>query len=280
VGRRPWLRFGQNAVLVTGEGVLIGREASCHVALSDARASRRHARVSLHDGHVLVEDLGSSNGTFVNGERIVGSRWLREGDTLMIGTTQLELAMADRGELRDVKTVREPVVTREAAQVETIEDAEADDDLDDAERDAGQTRRVDALVLIGTLADKALASGQTAAAEQMLAIRLQGVLMEAKSRGNVEPETARAAAEYAVKLAGATGKAEWLNFFYDLGRTLGWVPPVELVDQLYTLVRRLPPTKVSVLREYVQKLQSGALGAADRFVLQRLNGLVQVAASR
>jgi serine phosphatase RsbU (regulator of sigma subunit) len=74
-----------------GETTLIGRQSDCAVCLDDPAVSRRHARI-LHQGdHLVVEDLGSSNGTFLNGNRIAGRQLLKEDDTLQIGPYVLTL---------------------------------------------------------------------------------------------------------------------------------------------------------------------------------------------
>ena len=65
-------------------GVLIGRSAECDVSLVDQLVSRRHARIYIKEGKLLVEDLGSSNGVEVNGQR-VKERVLGDGDRLTIG---------------------------------------------------------------------------------------------------------------------------------------------------------------------------------------------------
>lgn len=59
---------------------IVGRQPDCAIPIVDDCISRNHARVSLKDGSVTVEDLGSTNGTFVNGERIKQPRVLKEGD--------------------------------------------------------------------------------------------------------------------------------------------------------------------------------------------------------
>ena len=70
----------------------IGRAAGCHVSVpSDTYASNLHARVYQADGLTFVEDLGSTNGTFVNGARISGATALRAGDRVQAGATLLEL---------------------------------------------------------------------------------------------------------------------------------------------------------------------------------------------
>jgi predicted component of type VI protein secretion system len=55
------------------------------VLINDAEVSRRHARISIQAGNYVIEDLGSTNGTFVNGQRLAGPRVLRVGDTVMFG---------------------------------------------------------------------------------------------------------------------------------------------------------------------------------------------------
>jgi pSer/pThr/pTyr-binding forkhead associated (FHA) protein len=71
--------------------VTVGRDASAGIVIDDAEASRRHASLSVEGVTVTVEDLGSTNGTFVNGQRISGAETLSAGDKLRIGTTVFEL---------------------------------------------------------------------------------------------------------------------------------------------------------------------------------------------
>ena len=65
----------------------IGREG-CDITVSDPDASRRHAQVEIADDQLSIEDLGSTNGTFVNGERIDQRRRLSDGDEVRIGATR------------------------------------------------------------------------------------------------------------------------------------------------------------------------------------------------
>jgi FHA domain len=63
----------------------IGREVGNEVFVNEAEVSRRHARLTLQTGNYLLEDLGSTNGTFVNGQRLMGPRLLQPGDTILLG---------------------------------------------------------------------------------------------------------------------------------------------------------------------------------------------------
>ena len=72
-----------------GDGATsIGRSSVSDIVLkSDDYASGRHARLTRHGGLLYVEDIGSTNGTFVNGRKTVGATPLRDGDTVRIGST-------------------------------------------------------------------------------------------------------------------------------------------------------------------------------------------------
>jgi predicted component of type VI protein secretion system len=75
----------QPPVSLPREGeVVLGRSRECAVRLGDADTSRRHAKIVCSGGRFVLHDLGSTNGTFVNGERI-GERELEPGDRLQIG---------------------------------------------------------------------------------------------------------------------------------------------------------------------------------------------------
>ena len=67
------------------EETIAGRDLSCDIPLSDPEISRRHARFFIRDGNAFVEDLGSTNGTFLNGERIASPQQLRKGDVITLG---------------------------------------------------------------------------------------------------------------------------------------------------------------------------------------------------
>ena len=76
---------------LTGAPVLIGRANDSTLVLTDDYASTRHARISLQDGLWIVEDLGSTNGTYLGQRKLDGPVPLEVGVPLRIGTTVLEL---------------------------------------------------------------------------------------------------------------------------------------------------------------------------------------------
>ena len=74
-----------------GEEVTVGRAAGCQVTIDDTYASQLHARLFQRDGQVFVEDLGSTNGTYLNRRKVTGPMQIQRGDKLQIGNTVLEL---------------------------------------------------------------------------------------------------------------------------------------------------------------------------------------------
>ncbi len=68
-----------------GDQVVIGRDSTNGVVINDAEVSRKHARLTFQGGKYVLEDLGSTNGTFVNGQRLAGPIVLRSGDVVSLG---------------------------------------------------------------------------------------------------------------------------------------------------------------------------------------------------
>ena len=86
----PADRRGEEFLL--GEEVTVGRAGGCGVALpDDTFVSQLHARVFRRDGHLYVEDLGSTNGTYLNQRQVTSVSTMRKGDKLQIGKTTMEV---------------------------------------------------------------------------------------------------------------------------------------------------------------------------------------------
>jgi hypothetical protein len=75
-------------VVLRGDRMVVGRLNSCDICIADANTSRQHAAFVSEGAGWVVEDLGSTNGTLVNGERIERLR-LRDGDVIVVGITEL-----------------------------------------------------------------------------------------------------------------------------------------------------------------------------------------------
>ncbi len=91
-------------VEIDAAGVTIGRDAQQTMVIADAELSRRHARVWLQDDQAMAADLGSTNGTFLDQQRITSPILLREGQVLRLGG---QLLKYERRSRRDVQRTRE-----------------------------------------------------------------------------------------------------------------------------------------------------------------------------
>ena len=83
--------LGQSQEFTLASELVIGREHTCDIVFDDHSISRRHARVFLAGGVVYLEDLGSQNGTQLNGARVEMPSVLRSGDAISLGDTALRL---------------------------------------------------------------------------------------------------------------------------------------------------------------------------------------------
>jgi hypothetical protein len=82
------------SVAVDPDGTVVGRDATCELALASDSISRRHAIVRQRDGDYLIEDLGSTNGTLLNGERLAGVHPLHDGDRLTFADVEVEFRLS------------------------------------------------------------------------------------------------------------------------------------------------------------------------------------------
>ncbi|HRQ40235.1 MAG TPA: FHA domain-containing protein [Chloroflexota bacterium] len=93
--------------VLSSTAVIIGRAVENDIVISSTRVSREHARVMRQGWRALLEDLGSTNGTFLNGERIHGPMQLRDGDQIKVGDV--------------VFTFRDPEVTTQETALPELE---------------------------------------------------------------------------------------------------------------------------------------------------------------
>ena len=98
---------GEYPLAENGE-LVIGRSSDLDMVLIEDMVSRKHAKITLAPGQITISDLGSTNGTFVNGEKVKRAR-LKEGDRILIGTSILKLVSMTR-------QAGAPVIDAKAAQ--------------------------------------------------------------------------------------------------------------------------------------------------------------------
>lgn len=81
--------------MVPNKEIVVGRSSDLDMVLVEDMVSRKHARIAYEGDQIVIEDLGSTNGTFVNGEKIKKAR-LKEGDRVLIGTSILKVIASEQ----------------------------------------------------------------------------------------------------------------------------------------------------------------------------------------
>ncbi len=97
-----------------GQEIVVGRSSDLDMVLVEEMVSRRHARIRMQNGVIYIEDLGSTNGTFVNGEKIQAAE-LREGDRILIGTSILKVVSVGVDEVHSPQNLESVAVRRATA---------------------------------------------------------------------------------------------------------------------------------------------------------------------
>ncbi len=287
--RRAWLTFSDLGAVELNEGVtMVGRGERCHLVLHDPLISRWHACFVLDAQGVLVKDLGSTNGVFVNGQRVEEPRVLVESDRIILGCREARLGF------------NPPPPTfpfhRRADAVETVrksgEGARAPQDAMTAPPDGvslespqrlsmtdpgpGETTRPGKLLeMLSEVAEKALSSGRGIEAERILARPLTEFLDRARASKAVTRSDAVLASALAVKLARATGKGQWIEYVFRLGTALVWPPPAEVIDEVQATIRSVAQIDRGLFTAYLEVIRAGQkrLDPSERLLIRRLEGL-------
>lgn len=245
------IRYLRHELNLTEGEFMIGRSASCQISLDDPLVSRNHAKLILHADQLVVEDLGSRNGIRVNAERITKrTHPLAIGDRIGVGSQEL-IVLGPRAASTDAQVSR-----------------------------GAPTHRFDRFAVVGTLADKALAMGRVEEAERILGALLGDTLNEVQN-GRI-PVGIDQAGHYAAKLADATDKGAWVDYIVALYHGLLRPIPAEIVDELYTTLRKVGAIDLTRFGAYVDALRAAAadLSPAEKFLVSRVEGLERLARAR
>lgn len=258
---RCWIRVGAREFELRPGQTVVGRHDSCHIALDDALASRRHAMLHLDGDRLTVEDLGSVNGVLVNGKRILKSDRLVDGDELKLGNQILYVHIGTRS-----RPSRHRVGATTLAR---LPEAVSDDELTIV-RDAEMLN-----VLAGAGA-KALRLGKGDEAEAIQSKSLLTIRDHVHSGRKVDLDAVELAACQGLRLAIATRKRFWLEYSVDLYASQNRLMRSPVVELLYESVRQVADFDLSVLRSYLDALsdQQPTMTPAERFLLRRIEGLI------
>jgi FHA domain len=213
--------------MVLPEGVLeVGRSSDCWLTLEDEISSRVHARFHVDATTCEIEDLGSRNGTFVNGERIAGRRRVHDGDRIRIGRELMTMLESEIADPTDASVrLRQTLAPGEQAGMPEV---------------------------MGQLIDKALKVGKARDAERYssaLLTQLAGIKLP------VDHPAARTTVDCLVRVAEHTGNGTWLDKLFHLHAEKRWVLEIDVLDKIRAALDRVPRIPGHGLRAYEDKLR-------------------------
>jgi hypothetical protein len=222
------LRLG-GKTMALGEGQHdVGRMNDCWLVLDDELVSRYHARFHVRGEALEVEDLGSRNGTFVNGTKLSGRARLREGDEVRIG--------------------REIVVVTGSAEAPVEEE-------DALRRTLAPGEDTKFPSLIGQLVDKSLKTGKLKDAERY-AMALASQLATTKVPGS--HPAADACVRCFLALAERTAGGVWIDRLFKLHAAQSWVMSESVLDGTRAALDRIPRIPGTGIKEYELRLRQMA----------------------
>jgi hypothetical protein len=129
--------------------IIVGRSSDLDMVLVEDMVSRRHAKIMVNADQVTIQDLGSTNGTFVNGERVKRAT-LNDGDRVLIGTSIIKLVTADAAlppSAPPGKKLQEVAINRRTNQVRSMSGAIDEVPLPDLLQLFGSSRKTGVLVV-------------------------------------------------------------------------------------------------------------------------------------
>ena len=127
-----------STTLKLGDGVTsIGRHDDCLIRIKSSQVSRKHCELFEAGGKLAIRDLGSSNGTFVNGKKITGQQVLKSGDEVTVGAVTLRVSRLGAG-VQKLPSPSAAQAPKKASDTAVVATAVIDDEPDDFEMDLGE----------------------------------------------------------------------------------------------------------------------------------------------
>jgi pSer/pThr/pTyr-binding forkhead associated (FHA) protein len=285
------LRYRQCLITLRAGKLYLGRSPECELAISDPAVSRRHARLWVSASQIVIEDLGSQNGVYVNGTRIQGPCELKAGDLLRICTHELELVDVD------LQAPSEPEPNRYRITADTFSGAERATLVEELHtgssrppasprvnmrveprtpRPSSSPPGSDSLAKAIVLLDEALVAGDISEAERRLGpilMRVHELLLEQHPSGL---ELAEHVVVSAARLAAETRSAAFMNYAVTLYQLLNRPLPEPAVNVIHVLVQAGLYPNMLALESYVAKISAHRAGfdETELFLLDSLRRVV------
>lgn len=228
------LKFLLQEFDLVGPEVILGRSPECHVTIEDPLVSRQHARILIGGDDAQVVDLGSRNGTRVNGDRIEGSQHLYDGDRIRLGTQELLFFVVQRV-ARDAKTTGFMTVCRGCGTPYPDSAAECPH-CGTPTTDADETfsgisvepSRSWTFQLLGEVVERALQAGRPDEAERMFKRVAREVESHLEQGQVLSADHIESVSGYAIELAKVQDSYEWTDWALNVHRQTRLIPSNEL----------------------------------------------------
>jgi hypothetical protein len=273
------LVWGDADLAVTEGNVLIGRNDDCDIIFPDPLVSRRHARIIVSSEDVLVEDLLSANGVYVNGVRVDRVQALHDGDRVLIATREISVFDPQRSgsaasprsmDNRASSRKPDPAVPWGPTPAPAIKSSAPPNAIP-----SGPTQKAVPFLLLGKMVDKFIAAGRVADAERVVHDHMMRVLEGARAALVVPQEVCDSAGEQAMKLAQASRNGRWVNYAVELHMRAHRVMSENVTLGLFGALAAVPSVDVRLFRHYIDLLRGMAPGLT-RIELERVNRLAAV----
>ncbi len=280
------LRFLLQEIDLRPGETLIGRSALCHVTIEDPMVSRQHSRIVIHDGEAVLEDLGSRNGTLVNGHLINGSHELRDGDRIRVGTLELVFCRTSEALPERAEGKRTTGFMCHCADCSNAYPAEVmacphcgssrrvDDDTISGV--IGESQRNWTLELLVEVLGRAVILSRWDDVERMLGRARLNIEGRLASEAPLERPQLDAVAEAAIRLARSRGEAQWAGWVLNIHAALGLVPQPDVLEQLDLVAPDVRTQLASAAERLVRIVEAqGGPQPADRQAFVRVKALSQ-----
>lgn len=258
---RPFLRGG---VFLTAGGrsyalraprIVIGRSRYCRVVLDDRRVSHQHAAILVSPHDVMLEDLDSVNGTWLNGVRLTEAEALRDRDLIVVGAQELVVSALPSETYSLPEHPRAVSSERKA--------------VDPAMQWNGS------LLTLGRSAARRLAAGDVAGAEATLRDELMTLLVKAYGGQPIAESVCIAASKQALSLALELHAARWVNYVFELHLRVGLPRAPEVARLLAEAVSGIRDLDASLLAEYLELLEGTAPSGEERWLAIVLRSILR-----
>jgi pSer/pThr/pTyr-binding forkhead associated (FHA) protein len=237
--RRYVLRVGPRQVELEAGETVVGRDEACWIVVAGPLVSRRHARFLLQNDELSIEDLGSTNGTFLNDVRIHGRVQVQPGDRILIGSSEVEVTW-QTGDSPASGTFGEDELDRAtpSSGVVVVGRVSLSRDHWGAVTERNLRSGPFGLEMIASaarLAERMFALGRPLAGRDILSEPLNRILDAARGGQHLEPQMLDTVGRCAIKLAQEVRDAQWVNLAVEIHLIAGHPMRPETLEQIISL---------------------------------------------